>query len=95
MVLSTDYALLSHHPYRGLHEINPHYANPLADYDHRVAYIAGLAGATSARTWPACSMPARGGRPLCSCYGGRPTACRSPGSNTADVGPHLVAVRRS
>jgi galactan 5-O-arabinofuranosyltransferase len=43
VVLTTNYSLLSFHPYRGFQQITPHYANPLADYDERSAFVAELA----------------------------------------------------
>jgi galactan 5-O-arabinofuranosyltransferase len=43
VVLSTSYTLLSFHPYRGFQSLIPHYANPLADYEARAAYIHRLA----------------------------------------------------
>ena len=47
VVLTTNYSLLSFHPYRGFQQITPHYANPLADYDERSAFVAELAGSGS------------------------------------------------
>jgi galactan 5-O-arabinofuranosyltransferase len=122
VVLSTDYALLSHHPYRGFQQISPHYANPLADYDDRAAYIRRMAGATSAADltgllddcpwWPptvfvlrqeADGLHLRLGRDAFPASPNveftdvvfAPAVFRSAGFSTADVGPYLVAVRRS
>jgi galactan 5-O-arabinofuranosyltransferase len=47
VVLSTDYTLLSVHPYRGFQSLIPHYANPLAEYEARAAYIHRLAASDS------------------------------------------------
>lgn len=43
VVLTTNYSLLSFHPYRGFQQLTPHYANPLADYEERAAFVAELA----------------------------------------------------
>ncbi|WP_217649603.1 arabinofuranosyltransferase [Saccharopolyspora flava] len=39
VLLSTDYKVMSFQPYWGFQQETPHYANPLADYDQRIAEI--------------------------------------------------------
>ncbi|MDT0275123.1 arabinofuranosyltransferase [Blastococcus goldschmidtiae] len=43
VVLTTNYSMLSFHPYRGFQQITRHYANPLADYEERAEFVAELA----------------------------------------------------
>jgi galactan 5-O-arabinofuranosyltransferase len=48
VVLTTSYSVLSFQPYSGFQQITPHYANPLADYPERAAFVSELAGSSSA-----------------------------------------------
>ena len=48
VVLTTNYSMLSFHPYRSFQQLTPHYANPLAEYRDRAAFVTDLARSGSA-----------------------------------------------
>ncbi|NYH78046.1 galactan 5-O-arabinofuranosyltransferase [Actinopolyspora biskrensis] len=47
ILLTTNYDLLSYHPYWGFQQETPHYANPLAEYERRAAEIRRWSNAAS------------------------------------------------
>ncbi|PRW64393.1 hypothetical protein CEP50_05580 [Actinopolyspora mortivallis] len=49
VLLTTNYDLLPYHPYWGFQQETPHYANPLAEYEHRAATIRRWSNATSSQ----------------------------------------------
>jgi galactan 5-O-arabinofuranosyltransferase len=49
VLLSNDYGLLALHPYWGFQQVTVHYANPLADYDGRLAEVRRWAQAADAQ----------------------------------------------
>ncbi|WP_216870427.1 arabinofuranosyltransferase [Modestobacter excelsi] len=122
VVLTTNYSLLSFQPYRSFQEITPHYANPLADYPDRTAYLEDLAASSStgelltgldAATWTPPTVFVLGVQPdglhlrLCrDVFPADPNVqffdvvfgadlFASPAFTTAEVGPYLIAVRRT